>query len=78
MKESKRAGVSPRRPIAGGSLAFKAGGRGGATTPPPPALLAHVEHQKTGRVEGAQDRADEEDGQTRGSESKRGLHKEAQ
>ena len=46
MKESKRAGVSPRRPIAGGSLAFKAGGRGGATTPPPPALLAHVEHRK--------------------------------
>ena len=44
----------------------------------PPAVLAHVEHQKNGRVEGAQDRADEEDGQTRGSESKRGLHKEAQ
>ena len=52
--------------------------QGGLKPPPaPPALLAHVEHQKTGRVEGAQDRADEEDGKTRGSKSKR-LHKEAQ
>ena len=34
------------------------------------------EHQKNGRVEGALDRADEEDGKTRGSESTRGLHKE--
>ena len=50
----------------------------GGLPPPlhPPALLGHVQHQKTGRVEGAQDRADEEDGKTRGSESTRGLHKE--
>ena len=44
--------------------------------PPSPALLGHVEHEKNGRVEGALDRADEEDGKTRGSESTRGLHKE--
>ena len=76
MKESKRAGVGPRRPVEGWRPRFQS--RGGLPPPDPPAVLAHVEHQKNGRVEGAQDRADEEDGQTRGSESKRGLHKEAQ
>ena len=73
MKQSKRAGVSPRRPVADWQpwLSWK-----GGCSPPPPALLGHVEHEKNGRVEGALDRADEEDGKTRGSESTRGLHKE--
>ena len=77
MKQSKHAGVGPRRTAAGLEFLFQSRGRCGPPCTPPLALpMSNTE--KTGGVEGEQDRADEEDGKTRGSESKRGLHKEAQ
>ena len=52
--------------------------QGAAAAPPPPRPLLSSpmsNTKKNGRVEGALDRADEEDGKTRGWKSKRGLHK---
>ena len=61
---------APGRGLA--ALAFVEGGM----QPPPPRSTRPCRTRKNGRVEGALDRADEEDGKTRGSESTRGLHKE--